>query len=217
MTLAEMQTYLASLVDDPQQTYFTPAQTLLYINHAQQETQKLLIQAGQNFFLKSATFATVANGASYALPSDHMKTNRLEYVQGSIPNEYVSALSSITLNQQSQFSRYAQFPSCFYFFGRNAFILVPVPQTVCNMVHTYTYRIPDLAISTDVSEIPLEFHPYVVHRAAIECFIKDQRDISTLVNYTSKVEEDLKREAVERAQDRAPTIVRTSEDTWGWG
>jgi len=216
MTLGEMKTYVASLVDDPQMTYFTTAQLTLFLNHAQEETQKLLIQSGQNYFFKTVNFSTVANGASYALPSDHLKTNRLEYVQGTAPNDFVNALNSITLNQKDAFSLYAQYSVAFYFYSRNAMILVPIPQQVNSMVHTYTYRLADMTLDADISEIPLEFHKYMCFVGAKQCFLKDQRDISSLKEYTDKVEMDLKREAVERAQDRASTMVIT-EDFGGWG
>lgn len=216
MTLTEMQSYLAAIVDDPQQTYFTPAQTLIFINQAQSETQKLLINAGQNYFFKQHTFNTVINQANYSLPADFLKLNQLVYNQGTAPNNFITNLSSITMNQALNFSLYAQYPTNFYF-KTNEVVLVPIPQTVCEMIMTYTYRLPNLVTGTDVSEIPLEFHDYIVWKAALQCFVKDQRDPSSVLEYTRKVEEDLKRAAVERAQDRAPTIVRTENGSGGWG
>lgn len=217
MTLGQMKAYIASLVDDLNYGYFTETQLLRFINQAQRETQKKLIQAGNNWYLKENTsLTTVANQSDYSLPSDFLKLNRLEVVRNiSTPNETINALSSITLNQKDFFPTSGD-PIAFYF-KKNTLVLTPKPQSSGDTLRlTYTYRVLDLVNDNDVPDVPEEFHDYMAHLATIQCFIKDGRDASLLVSYTKEVEKRLDADAIERAQDRASTIVQTIDDVMGF-
>ena len=67
-------------LDDLQGAYFTPTQMNVFINNAQREVQKQLIQAFEDYYLKVVQTTTVANQADYILPQDFLKLRRLEIV-----------------------------------------------------------------------------------------------------------------------------------------
>ena len=215
MTLGEIKTYVAGLVDDPQMTYFGTTLLTTFANHAQGEVQKLLIQAGQNYYITGHTFASVAYQQGYSLPANFLKLNRLEYITGTAPNDSVYPIGSITMNQQDNFQRYANYPAAFYF-SQYQVQLVPIPDSVQSFRMQYTYRVADMTSDSDTPNIPIQYQTYLAYLMAIQCFIKDSRDPGTLLSYTSKIEEEIKRDAVERAQDRAPSVVQTFNDEYYW-
>lgn len=220
MDVAAMISYVLSEVDDPNGAYFTQTQLIRYINQAAQETQKKLIAAGNNWFLKvptDGTYVTVANQAKYTPPTDLLQLNRLEIVQNPGVNENRVALTSITLNQKDFFYGYSSWPVAFYF-QKNDIVLCPAPQTAgLTIRYYYTYRIAEVTLTTETVDIPAEFHEYICHQVILKCFAKDGRDPSFFMALTKQVEERLEKEAIQRAQDRASTIVLTSDAFQGYG
>jgi hypothetical protein len=215
MNLGEVKAFASYLVDDLNMTYFGTTQMTAFANHAQAETQKLLIQAGQNYYITGHTFASVAYQQGYSLPANFLKLNRLEYVIGTAPNDSVYPVNSITMNQQDMFQRYGNYPAAFYF-SQYQIQLVPIPDAVTSFRMKYTYRVADMTADANTPDVPTQYHDYLAYLVAIQCFIKDGRDPSTLLQYTMKVEEEIKRDAIERAQDRAPSVVQSTNDDIYW-
>lgn len=200
------------MVDDPNGDYFTATEVLRYINQMQAETQKLLIQAGNNWYIKiDATESTVINQGNYTVPSDFLKMNRIELVQNPGTNETRYAIQSITLNQKDSI--------CFdsdvagFYLLKNILWLSPFPTTVKTIRKYYTYRIADVAIDADIPDVPLEYHEYLADRVAETCFLKDGRDPGFIRARCMQVEEFLKRDSIERNQDHASRVVIVDEDT----
>jgi len=216
MNVGEMFTYISYVVDDLGFGYFTKPQLLRFLNQSAQECQKKLLAAGQNWYLKiDQTQTTIANQKLYTLPTDLMDLNRIELVQNPGINEIRVALTSITLNQQDGFANVVATPVAFYF-QKNQIALVPTPD---NSVYTiriyYSYRIPEVVLEADIIDAPSEFHEYICNLAILKCFMKDGRDASLILRYTDDVEKRLEKQAIQRAQDRANTIVITSDDNFG--
>lgn len=216
MNLGEMKAYIGSLVDDKAYAYFTEPELTRFINQSAKETQKRLIQSGNNWYVKKdETIVTVVGQQFYNFPSDFMKLNRMELVTDINTNSEVSlTLNSITLNQQDAFSKSAATPVGF-FDMKSTFGLVPKPDSVKTLRMYYTYRIVEVSSNSDIVDVPEEFHTYVCHLAAIQCFLKDNRDASLLMRWTSEVERNLDKDAEQRLQDQANKVVLTSEDSFG--
>lgn len=217
MDVAAMISYTLSEVDDLQGAYFTQPQLIRYINQAAQECQKKLIAAGNNWYVKVTpdsgvgSFTTTANQATYTPPADLLDLNRLEVVTNPGINETRVALTSITLNQKDFFYGFSQFPAAFYF-QKSDIVMCPAPQQTGMLIrYYYTYRIPEVTLTSETVDVPPEFHEYVVAQVIIKCLAKDGRDASLFAKIVDETEKRLEKQAIQRAQDHAPQVTLVSE------
>jgi hypothetical protein len=80
MNLGELRTLSRYWLDDDEGGYFTDTMMNTFLNQAQREVQKLLLQAGEDYYTICVMTDTVVNQRDYALPSDFVKLMRLERV-----------------------------------------------------------------------------------------------------------------------------------------
>lgn len=206
MTTGEIKTYISYLVDDLQMTYFTSAQLLRFINQSLREAQKLLCLAGQNYYVKEAYRQTVANQKDYILPCNTLYIHRIELRQGSGTNIDRQTLSSITLNQQDNYSTFAQ--PVGFFLERNYLILCPIPQDATKQIYMwYTPLVDEVSSDSDIPNLPLEYHEYLAQKAASLCFVKDDRSMDNMLPVLKETEERLKAAAIERVQSHGSKVV----------
>lgn len=216
MTLGQIKSYVWSMVDDLGGNYFTTDELTRYANQMMRETQKLLIQAGNNWYTTiDATQSTVINQGNYTLPTDFLKMNRIELVQNSGPNETRYSPKSITLNQKDLISFDSDVAG--FYILKNTLWFAPFPQTVKTIRMYYTYRVAEMTLDADTPDVPAEYHEYIADRVAEICFLKDGRDASFIRYKCDKVEQFLNRDAIERAQDHASRVVIVDEDNGVYG
>jgi hypothetical protein len=212
MNFIQLQNLVAYWADDLQFGYFTPTQVQRFLNNAQQEMQKRLVLAGQNFYVSCPVETTMVIGqADYVLPLDFLKVHRLETVdvQGN-----VIKLDPITLNQQDFLPRDNSQPSGYYL-KRNKITLVPPPDSTDTLRLYYSYRVVDMINDTDVPDAPEEFHQYLAAMATFDCFLKDGRTPEVVVKKMNDLETALKQMANERRVDKPRQIVMTGIDNYG--
>ncbi len=214
MTVLQIQNYVWSLCDDLSGNYFTSAELLIYINQATQETQKKLILSGNNWYITVSTAAIAVGQVSYSPPVDCLKINRLESVLNPGANEERYPLTSITLNQKDDF--YLDSDSMAWFFVGNDIHLTPTPKTARILRYYYTYRVPQLTLTSETPDVPSEFHEYIANLVVQRCFLKDGRNADLVERQIQQVEENLKADAIERAQDHASTVVIVENDYAGY-
>ena len=212
MTFLDLQNLTAFWLDDLQFGYFTSTQVKLWLNNAQKELQKRLIKAGANYYVKGVQTSLVISQRDYVLPEDFKKLNRLEIVvSGSNPNESVTSLKEITLNQQDLVSTGVGTPAV-YTIKRNRLILRPAPDTALNLRMEYTYQVTDMVLDTDIPDCPDSYHEYIALLACQDGFIKDGRLSALLDKKIKDYERDLDADADERAEDAPRMIVETGSD-----
>lgn len=213
MTLGQIYSELASILDDPNFGYFTKPQLNRFVNNAQRELQKLLLQSGNSWYNIVKTRTTVTNQADYILPYNFLKLNRLELVQNPGLNESRQQIEGITLNQKDYFPLYGQ--SQAYYLSRASVILVPIPQSTSFTLRiNYSYRVADITDEGQIPDSPPEYHELIVIIAAVDCLLKDGRDASLLEKKRGEWIERMKRDADERTQD-APRMIRSTGDDMG--
>jgi hypothetical protein len=209
MTFLELRNLVSYWVDDLQLAYFTATQVNSFLNNAQKELQKLLLNAGQNYYVKRYQTTTVINQADYVLMDDFEKLHRLELViSGTPPTEAVTPINSITINQQDLLLGNTATP-CGYFIKKNRLVLFPTPNAAQTLRMYYSPRVADMTLDTDVPDAPAQYHEYIAVLAAHDCLMKDGRDPSTLQAKIKYYEEMLKNDAQERQVDGPRTIVDT--------
>lgn len=217
MTFLEIRQSASYYLDDLNFGYFTPTQVGIWANNAQKRLQKRLIKAGQNYYTKCAQTTLVANQNDYVLPDDFKDLNRLEIVMSGIaPNESLSTLTPITVNQQDLVMNGAGTPY-WYFIKRNRLVLQPAPQLTLPLRMLYTYECADMVLDTDVPDVPDSYHEYLALLTAEDGFIKDGRSSALLEKKIQEFEMEIDSDAAERNVDRPRSIVQTGSNDVGGG
>lgn len=214
MNFGQLTTLVLSWLDDPQGAYFTPSQTAAWINNAQREAQKQLLQAGENYYVEKMSGQTIANQATYVLPSDFRLCHKMEMVcSGTGVSEIRTELDFVTYQQLEQISQSTGFPVA-YNLRRNIIEFRPIPDNIYTMYLHQSYRVVDMSNATDVPDIPQDYHEYIAVLATLDGFLKDQRDPSAFV--AAKEDKYLQR-MVKDAESRDVSAPRTVVVTEGFG
>jgi hypothetical protein len=214
MNFAELKRYTLGLLDDPQGTYFNPPGNPMldkYLNNAAKETQKLLIMSGNNYYLKCVTTPLNNNQQDYILPDDFVDLNRLDVIlSGTPPNQTFTPLTSITVNQIDLILNTSGQPS-YYFLKQNRLVLWPTPTSSNQFLLRlfYSYQLAEMVNDTDIPNIPEYYHEFIGILAAIDGFLRDGRDPSSLILKRTFYETMLKAETNERLKDGPRGIVQT--------
>jgi len=195
-------------LDDVTGDYFTETQVNTFLNNAQRQVQKILIQSFENRYIYCKQTSLVAGQGFYLMPDDFMKVNRLIVVlSGSTEaTESVRLLEYVTPNQDSIMYSQNGTPVSYTILG-NKFKLYPIPDSVLTMRMYYTYRITDMSQDTDEPDVPEEYHEFIAILAAMDGFIKDGRDVSALMAKKAEYLEAIKQDAEERNVDSPRRIV----------
>lgn len=217
MTLLELQTLCSYWLDDLAFGYFTQAQLLVWLNNAQREAQKQLLQAGENFYVTVSQTSAVLNQNDYILPSDFLRNHRLEIVvSGTAPNEELIQLQQLTINQQNAIPNGTGLPYAYYI-KKNRFTILPAPDQTYIMRLYYSPRVIDMAISSDTPDVPPQYHEYIAVLATIEGFIKDGRDMNPMLEKKRFYLDLMKQDSENRNVDYPRQVVVTDDDGWGFG
>lgn len=216
MTRSELRTLIRTWVDDVNGNYFTDTNCNTFLNLAQREVQKLLLQAGQNYYEEVVETPLVVGQADYLFPTDFITLNRLEIVlSGTGVNENRQPLKPITTNQQDMVPISLGNPTN-YFIKRDRFTISPTPQQALTMRLYYSYKVADMTADGDTPDVPEQFMEYVAVLAAYDCFIKDDRSPENLLAKKQKYEELLKQMASTRTEDVSRQVVIVSDyDNFG--
>lgn len=214
MTLSELRTLCSAWLDDVNNGYFLTSQLNTFLNNAQRQAQKELLQAGENFYVTRSTGGTTAGIDSYSLPSDFLKLHKLEIVlSGTGVNEVRRTLRPTTLVQIDNVSQVEGIPEE-YTLKKDCFIMRPIPDNAYTLYLHYSYRVTDMALDNDTPDVPEQYHEYLAILATLDGFIKDGREAGLLLdkkNYYLKLMDSDKEE---RNVD-APRHVITTDD-YGW-
>lgn len=213
MTRSELKELVSVWLDDLNFGYFTEAQINRWLNQGQREVQKLLILAGEHWYTKCAETTLAIGQEDYLLPDDFLKVERLEIITNAATNE-TRPLQRVTLNQQDLFPN-GNSQSDAYYIRRNRIILVPPPETADPLRLTYTLRIADMTLDTDLPDVPEEYHEMVALFAARDGFLKDDRAPTTILDKLEEYKDRMKRDSDERSIDRSRQVVITNDDGFG--
>ena len=216
MTLAQLETLVWSWLDDPNGTYFTQSQVDVWLNNAMNEVQKLLIQAGENYYVQKLSGVTVANSDTYSLPSDFRKCHKLEVViSGTGVNEVRQTLTPVTLIQIDQISTGTGLPAA-YAIKRSSFILRPIPDAVYTVYMHQSYRVVPMTTGSDIPDVPADYHEFIAVLATIDGLMKDQRDPSAFISAKRDYYLSLLKQDAENRDVSAPrSIVVTDNYSYG--
>lgn len=213
MTFLELQNYMAQELDDLNFGYFTQPQVQSWLNRAQLEVQRLLIQAFENYYTICSQTMLIQGQPDYFLPENFLKVDLLEYVvSGNYPNQNMNQIIPITTAQQYMLPT-GNAPPAGYYLTKNKFICVPPPDNnyICKIL--YTYRIADMVNDNDQPDMPEQYHEFIAIVALLNGFIKDDRNPVNLLKKYDTYLDSIKKDAENRRVD-APRRVVTTYDSY---
>lgn len=215
LAFSDLQTLVGFWLDDPNFGYYTLSTVKTVINNAQREVQKLLLQAGENWYMQPFNTTTVASQGEYVLPSDFLVLHRLELVlSGTAPSEQVVSIPEITLNEQDLLPNGIGTPEGHYI-KKNRLVLYPAPDTTGLTLRLYySPLVQDMVNNTDVPDVPTQFQEFIAVLATLDGLYKDGRDPGPFLEKKRYYEQLLKESADRRAESGPRMIVQTSDD-WG--
>ena len=206
---------MASWVDDVNFGYFTVPQVSVFLNNAQRECQKLLLQAGQNYYTHTVQTNLVSSQQAYVLPDDFFDLHRLSVVtSGTGPSATRSAVTFITTNQQDLVTNQSGVPA-FYNILRNRLMLYPIPNVTYPLEMIYSPSVTNMVLDTDEPNAPDVYHEFIAVLATIDCFLKDGRDMTAFLAKRAYYENMMKQASTERLVDGPRQIVETGQ--WNSG
>ena len=212
MTLTELKALVSYWVDDVNFGYFTEVQVTRFLNQAQREVQKQLIQSGELYYLKCQETTMVADQQDYVVPTDIVMTHRMEIVlSGTAPNENKQAVTPMTLNQQDLLG-YSTGTPVAYVYKKNRFALFPIPDTGLTLRIYYSYRVVDMTLDADIPDVPEDYQEYIAVLATIDGFIKDDRNNKNIMEKRDHYVKLLKEAAQIRTADQPRSVVVTGTD-----
>lgn len=219
MTRLELRNLALFWLDDENAEYFTETNVNNLLDNALRELQKLLIQAGESYYVICAESSTVINQRDYALPSDFLKINRLERItQGSGDTANTERLRPMTRNEL-EIGRYnngatSQGLPFNYVINKNTFSLYPIPNESKVLRLWYSYRVIDMATDGTSPDAPEEFHEYIAIMAARDGFLKDGRSLVPIESKLGYYEKLLEEMSENRNVD-SPRMVVATESGFG--
>lgn len=215
MNFGQLQSLVSYWVDDPNFTYFTPAQVQLFLNNAQQECNKQLTQLDDSWYKKCGQTNLIVNQECYALPYDFQKINHMELIVGGVyPNEQKFTLNHSTQGEADAVN-YSPSQPITFFLEKNCIIYRPIPNQAYLVRMYYSYRVTDMVYPTDVPDVPVEYQEYLAVLATLDCFLKDQRDPTPFITKRTFYETLMKSSATDRMIDKPRSIVQTYDDGFG--
>lgn len=213
MTLSQLRTLVLSWLDDPNAQYFTTAQVNVWLNNAQREVQKQLIQAGENFYVTRVSTTTVQNYDTYALPTDFMRLHKLELLtEGTTTpptyNQVRQQITPVTLVQLDKVSMSTGKPTV-HAIRKNCLILRPIPDNAYTIYMDYSPEVVDMSSDSSTPDVPLRYQEYIAVLAAFDGLLKDNRDPSTLLAKKQFYLDLMKQDSQNRNVDESRSVVAT--------
>lgn len=206
-------------LDDVNGTYFTPSIMNVWINQAQRECQKQLLQAGEDFYTICVETQTVTNQRDYAFPSDFVKLMRLERItQGSGDTAATQRLYPLSRNE-IDVGMYNSGPvptglPYNYVINQSSFSLYPVPDQVVVMRLWYAYRVVDMDDDSDIPDVPTDYEEYIAILAARDGLIRDGRPLGPMETKLLYYQNMMK-ESIENRNVDSPRYVRATVGGFG--
>lgn len=218
MTRAELRDLVWYWLDDLDGGYFTAAQVNVWLNNAQIECQKQLLDCGEYWYGKAVTTSTVQYRDCYALPSDFLKAHRLELlVQGTLDTPQSQNWSSIdgnTLMEGARLNFGAAQPATVTIF-KNCLLFRPIPDTAYTLRLFYSYKIAPMTDDLNVPDVPNQYQEYIALLAARDGFAKDEREPSSAFREKfMEYREMMKKDQIQRNRSQPRRVVRTQSDTF---
>lgn len=216
MNFIQCEEYVANLLDDINFGYFSRDTIKQWLNFAQREVQRVLLQANQNYYVICVQTTLVVGQPDYGLPSGFLKSHECKVITGgTYPEESFVTLTPITIQQAGEFPPQNGTPAG-YFLNKNKMFLAPVPALALTMKLRYSYLVADMINANDVPDVPEQYHELVPLLALKYGFLKDRREEKDVDEKISRLTLSIKQDATNRQQDAPRRVRRTGLGGGRW-
>lgn len=216
MTRGELRGLVLSWLDDLNAGYFTEDQVNVWLNNAQYEVQKQLLDCGELWYMTCSTANTVANVGEYSLPADFAKANRLELLiagtmTGPVGQQTWSAILPSSLNEGAVMNYGTSQPQLVTI-GRDCLILRPIPDIAYPMRLWYSYLVDPMNNDLQVPDVPPQYHEYIAVIAAWDGYMKDQRNPTIMDEKRKYYKDMMQKDQIQRNRSKPRHVIRTMDD-----
>jgi hypothetical protein len=206
VTFLDLQNLVALWVDDVNFGRHSQSSIQTYLNNALYEVQRKLIKAHDAYYYTCSYTSLVANQVEYILPDDFLALHDIWLVlSGTAPNEETLPLEYIAPSERHNFITQSTTPTNFWI-KQDRVMLVPPPDSALTLEILYSYLVDPMSASSDVPDVPTQFHEYIAIIAAYNCYLRDDKVPALLkekrMNYEALLEANEK-----RIQNRSRYII----------
>lgn len=208
-TLAQLRTKVQQRADIEGSRHFTPAELTDYLNTSYAELYETLAQSGRNYFESTQAITTVGlTPGTISLPSDFYMTLRVDWI--------ASATRRVRLRevQIAELERWAATGSVArgYRVVGSALLLYPTPPTGQSYQHIYVPACPILVSDSDTVDGVAGWEELLVVDAAIKVGLKEETDVSILLNERNELRARIAVAAEDRQLLSTSRVTESSED-----
>lgn len=183
VTLAELKERARNRADMTNSNFISDEELVYYINSSIAELHDILIQAyGNDYYIETSEFTTVANQDDYDLPADFYK---MRGVDAQINGDNFSTLRQFNFNERNRYDAFGVWdingiPAIRYRLIGDKIRFTPQPDKTVNVKLWYIPVATKLVNDTDTLNDINQFAEYVVVDAAIKMMAKEESDVSVL-------------------------------------
>lgn len=195
---------------DNTSSFWTDAVLRTYFNLVQEEVQNEIIQVFEDYFV-TQTYVNVVNGtAEYTIPSGCVKVRRVE------DNRDVAdpvEITPVTLNNRGTRTSILKEDKGHYYLRGNQIVLTDTPTyTNASAIRLhYVKKLGDLSASTEVSEIPVEYHRVFTWGIVKHALFQQQSDTTVANAEFEKQLLKIRQQAENRQIQRPRRVVQSIE------
>jgi hypothetical protein len=218
-TLLQLNQRTRFFLDEPVQANYQDSDINYAINQAQQDVATEISLVDEQYFVNTTptVISSVGGQRFYPLNADVWKITRIEDVATGIRLEFES------FTDQNNFFTFAPPLITGTDIGYsvsvvgNSIAITPTPSVSgINCQYWYVPQLPDMQANTDTSQIPPQFIDLVSISAALDGFVKDEDDISSLEAKYQKKWNQLIRASRNRQQQNPRHVTRISSPVAGY-
>lgn len=186
------------------------SQVISFVNAAQAECQKAIDEADEGYFsaVQTYTVEPCTTDFEFDLQDDFKKLILAEGLFSGV--DPVQAIIVPFVGRHRSHSYVTGGEPVVYLRGTK--LGVVEPSTTYTLRVWYTRRVPDLSSSTDISQIPVEYHNLVCLYAARLGFISEHREIPASMKEEYEQEMNRMTAHIENRQMQTPRTVRYVEE-----
>lgn len=218
MTRGQLRTLTLGWLNDLQAGYFTTDQINTYLNNAQMEAQKQLLQAGEEYYTICVTTPVIPNQDCYALPTNFRKLNKLKLITSNFGtvNENFHLLTYCTPVELDALKNTGT-PQIFTL-RRNCIILRKIPdQTPYYLGMLYSYMVAPMTSDSEEPDVPEAYHEYLALLATRDGLLRDERAPSNEFLMKLQSYQDLMKDDAKQRNVSSPRYVVTTDDVDAYG
>jgi hypothetical protein len=197
VTLSYLKDEVRARADQQNSLFIKDAELTDFINGSASALHDLLVQAAEDYFVKSQTIPIVAGQDEYNLPSDWYKTLGVDYYVNNKP----VPMSRFNFRDRHLYNYLDARPEIVRYgvWGQKLVFKPQAPQ-IASVVLWYVPTFTKLVTDSDVLDGVNGWEEFIILDAAIKCMVKEESDPSALIAQLQMVKDRIATMSKDRDQ-----------------